>query len=149
MKLNDIRLPHGAHKRRKRLGRGSGSGHGKTSTRGNKGIKARTGLAGKIRHGFEGGQMPLVRRMPKRGFNSQRKVVPQIVNISELNRFEDGARVDPALLKKEGLAKGKERPVKILGEGELKKNLTVAAHAFSQSAKDKIAKAGGRTEIIN
>ncbi len=148
MKLNDIRVPRGARRKKKRVGRGAGSGHGKTSTRGHKGLKARTGAGGKLRHGFEGGQMPLIRSIPKRGFNSKFRVEGQIVSIESLNKFDKDTRVDLAALKKAGLTKSVKKPVKILGDGELKKSLTVAVHAFSKSAKEKIEKSGGKVEVI-
>jgi large subunit ribosomal protein L15 len=129
------------------VGRGESSGHGKTSGRGGKGQTARTG--GSIRVGFEGGQMPLIRRLPKRGFNNARFATYYIpVNVEALNRFEDGARVDEAALRAAGLANGRADGVKILGDGELKRKLTVVAHAFSASAKAKIEALGGVCEIV-
>lgn len=148
MKLNEIGMPYGARHRKKRLGRGSGSGHGKTSTRGHKGLKARSGAGGKLRLGFEGGQMPLIRRIPKRGFNSAFKVENQVVNVDQLNRFRKDDVVDLNKMRSLSLIKTMNKPVKILGDGELKKPLTVYAHSFSKSAMDKIAKAGGKAEVL-
>jgi large subunit ribosomal protein L15 len=137
----------GARHRRKRLGQGESSGHGKTSGRGGKGQTARSGSS--IRIGFEGGQMPLVRRIPKRGFNNARFGVKYIpVNLEALNRFDDGARVDEALLRQTGLANGTLKRIKVLGAGDLTKKLTVVAHAFSAAAKSKIEKAGGSCEVV-
>src|SRR5437870_163041 len=136
MRLHDLKPRPGAKHRRKRLGQGESSGHGKTSGRGGKGQTARSGSS--IRIGFEGGQMPLIRRIPKRGFNNARHTIRYIpVNLESLNRFDDGARVDVEALQKAGLANG-NFGVKILGDGELKKKLSVIAHAFSASAKSKI-----------
>ena len=147
MRLHDLKPRPGAKHRRKLLGRGESSGHGKTSGRGGKGQSARSGSS--IRPGFEGGQMPLFRRMPKRGFNNARHTTAYIgVNLEELNRFEEGARVDAIALKSVGLANGKGAGIKILGSGELKKKLTVSAHAFSASAKQKIEAKGGTVELI-
>jgi len=143
-------LHHGVHKRKKkkRVARGVGSGHGKTSTRGAKGQWASAG-AGHPRFHFEGGQMPLFRRMPKRGFNNARHTTAYLpVNLEDLNRFDDGARVDALALKSVGLANGKAAGIKILGNGELTKKLTVSAHAFSASAKQKIEAKGGTVELI-
>jgi large subunit ribosomal protein L15 len=147
MRLHDLRPRPGAKHRRKRLGQGESSGHGKTSGRGGKGQTARSGSS--VRVGFEGGQMPLIRRMPKRGFNNARHTVEYIpVNLESLNRFEDGARVDEAALRASGLANGRLGRIKILGTGDLTKKLTVSAHAFSASAKSKIEAKGGACEII-
>src|SRR5438874_12814102 len=141
MRLHDLKPRPGAKHRRKRLGQGESSGHGKTSGRGGKGQTARSGSS--IRIGFEGGQMPLIRRIPKRGFNNARHTVTYIaVNLISLNRFDDGARVDAEVLRKAGLANGAEG-IKILGVGELTRKLTVSAHAFSASAKAAIEKKGG------
>ena len=147
MRLHDLKPRPGAKHRRKRLGQGESSGHGKTSGRGGKGQTARSGSS--IRIGFEGGQMPLIRRIPKRGFNNVRhgtRYVP--VNLEALNRFEEGARVDEAALRAVGLANGRSHGVKILGDGELTKKLTVSAHSFSASAKAKIEAKGGSCEVI-
>src|SRR5687768_2146390 len=133
MRLHDLKPRPGAKHRRKRLGQGESSGHGKTSGRGGKGQTARSGSS--IRIGFEGGQMPLIRRLPKRGFNNARHTTTYIpVNLGSLNEFKDGARIDPAILREAGLANGPGNGIKILGKGELKKKLTISAHAFSASA---------------
>src|SRR5690242_1932674 len=147
MRLHDLKPRPGAKHRRKRLGQGESSGHGKTSGRGGKGQTARSGSS--IRIGFEGGQMPLIRRIPKRGFNNTRHGTRYLpVNLEALNRFDDGARVDETALKSVGLTNGRSHGVKILGDGELTKKLTVTAHAFSASAKAKIEAKGGTCEII-
>ena len=147
MRLHDLKPNPGAKHRRKRLGQGESSGHGKTSGRGGKGQTARSGSS--IRIGFEGGQMPLIRRIPKRGFNNARHAVNYVpVNLEMLNRFEDGARVDDVALRSEGLANGTIKRIKILGGGELTKKLTVQAHAFSASAKSKIEAKGGTCQIV-
>jgi large subunit ribosomal protein L15 len=149
MRLHNLKPRPGAKHRRKRLGQGESSGHGKTAGRGGKGQTARSGSS--IRIGFEGGQMPLIRRIPKRGFNNARFATVYVpVNIEELNQFEDGARVDLETLKTTGLATGRKTgfKVKILGDGELKKKLTVVAHAFSASARAAIEKLGGACEVI-
>lgn len=148
MKLSEIGIPYGARQKKKRVGRGSGSGHGKTSGKGHKGLKARSGAGGKLRLGFEGGQMPLIRRIPKRGFNSPFKVITQIINIEQLNHFRKDETVDPKKMRESNLVKTLNKPIKILGGGEMKKPLVVCAHSFSKSAMDKIAKAGGRAEIL-
>lgn len=148
MRLHDLKPRPGAKHRRKRIGQGEGSGHGKTSGRGGKGQTARSGSS--VRIGFEGGQMPLIRRIPKRGFNNARHTVEYIpVNLEALNNFDDGARVDEAALRKAGLANGRLPRIKILGSGELTKKLTVSAHAFSGSARSKIEAKGGTCEVIN
>jgi large subunit ribosomal protein L15 len=148
MRLHDIKPRPGAKHRRKRLGQGESSGHGKTSGRGGKGQTARSGSS--IRIGFEGGQMPLIRRIPKRGFNNARHATVYIpVNVESLNVFENGARVDEAALKSVGLANGRAAGIKILGTGEITKKLTVSAHAFSASAKAKIEAKGGTCEVIS
>ena len=147
MRLHDLKPRPGAKHRRKRLGQGESSGRGKTAGRGGKGQTARSGSS--IRIGFEGGQMPLIRRIPKRGFNNVRfgtRYIP--VNLQALNAFDDGARVDEAGLRKVGLINGKGDGVKVLGTGELTKKLTVAAHAFSASAKTKIEAKGGKCEVV-
>jgi large subunit ribosomal protein L15 len=147
MRLHDLKSRPGATHRRKRLGQGESSGHGKTSGRGGKGQTARSGSS--IRIGFEGGQMPLIRRIPKRGFNNARfasRYVP--VNLEALNRFEDGATVDVAKLRELGLASGPVKQIKILGDGELTRKLSVQAHAFSASARAKIEKLGGACQLI-
>jgi large subunit ribosomal protein L15 len=145
MNLHDLKPRPGARHRVKRLGCGESSGHGKTSGRGHKGQKARSG--GHIRPGFEGGQMPLIRRMPKRGFNNTAfATVYAPVNLSALNAFNDGERVDEAALRAKRIVTGNWDGVKILGTGEISKKLTVVASAASKSAADKIAKAGGSFE---
>jgi large subunit ribosomal protein L15 len=128
------------------VGRGPGSGHGKTAGRGYKGQKSRTGY--RHQRGFEGGQMPLHRRVPKRGFTNIFRVEYDIVNIADLDRFEAGAAVTPQTLAEARLSR-KSRPVKILGDGEIKKALTVSAHKFSASAKARIEAAGGRCEVLS
>ena len=146
MKLEEIKSPPGANKSPKRVGRGIGSGHGKTSTRGHKGQKARSG--GSIRPGFEGGQMPLQRRIPKRGFTNIFKKEWSIVNVKDLNIFEDGTVVTVELLKQAGLIKKPDQAVKLLGDGEVEKQLTVQVHKASQQAEDKIIAKGGKIEVI-
>ncbi|HTX22735.1 MAG TPA: 50S ribosomal protein L15 [Candidatus Aquilonibacter sp.] len=147
MRLHNLKPRPGAKHRTKRLGQGESSGHGKTSGRGGKGQTARSGSS--IRIGFEGGQMPLIRRIPKRGFNNARFATQYIVvNVGELNRFDDGARIDETALRSAGLANGRADGVKILGEGELSKKLMVSANAFSASARAKIEAKGGACEII-
>ncbi|MBP9900816.1 MAG: 50S ribosomal protein L15 [Verrucomicrobia bacterium] len=147
MRLHDLKPRPGAKHRRKRLGQGESSGHGKTSGRGGKGQTARSGSS--IRIGFEGGQMPLIRRIPKRGFNNTRFTTRYIpVNIGALNAFDDGSRVDEAALRKVGLVNGNGDGVKILGNGELAKKLVVCASAFSASARTKIEAKGGKCEMV-
>lgn len=146
MRLGEIRAPLGATKKKKIVGRGPGSGHGKTSTRGQKGQRARSGPG--IRVGFEGGQMPLTRRIPKRGFTSKSKKIYQILNLVRLAAFKENSIVGPEELLKEGLIKDEKMPVKILGDGEISKSITIKAHAFSSSAIEKIKQAGGTAEII-
>lgn len=146
MKLEEIKSPPGANKSPKRVGRGIGSGHGKTSTRGHKGQKARSGAS--IRRGFEGGQMPLQRRIPKRGFTNIFKKEWSIVNVKDLNIFDDGTLVTVAMLKQAGLIRKTDIPVKLLGDGEVEKQLTVQVHKASQQAEDKIMARGGKVEVI-
>ncbi len=146
MKLHELSPAEGATKRIKIVGRGHSSGHGKTSTRGHKGQKARSG--GGVRIGFEGGQMPLTRRIPKRGFNNIFRTEYAIVNVSDLNRFNDGITVDADLLKASGLIKKMYDGVKILGDGELNTKLTVRATKFTKSAQEKIEAAGGKAEVV-
>ena len=147
MRLHDLKPRPGSKHRRKRLGQGESSGHGKTSGRGGKGQTARSGSS--IRPGFEGGQMPLIRRIPKRGFNNARHTIEYVpVNLESLNQFEDGATVDELALRNVGLANGPVKRIKILGNGELSKKLKITAHAFSASAKAKIEKLGGSCEVI-
>lgn len=146
MRLGEIRVPEGATKKRKIVGRGPGSGHGKTSTRGQKGQKSRSGAH--IHPEFEGGQMPLIRRVPKRGFTNRFKKISQVVNLSQLTSFKENSVVSPVELCKEGIIKDEKSAVKVLGDGEISKAITVKAQAFSTAASEKIAKAGGKTEII-
>ncbi len=145
MRLHDLFPAPGSHKAKTRRGRGLGSGLGKTAGRGHKGQKARAG--GSIRRGFEGGQMPLQRRLPKRGFTNPFRVEYEVVNLRDLNRFDAGTEVTPELLKSMRLVR-RRLPVKILGEGEVDRPLIVKAHAFSKSAVAKIEAADGRTEVI-
>jgi large subunit ribosomal protein L15 len=146
MKLDDLRPAAGSNKKRKRVGRGDGSGHGKTSCRGHKGQGSRSG--GNTKPGFEGGQMPLQRRLPKRGFRNPFKVDVAVVNLMQLEVFPAGSEVTPELLTQRGLVRGKDRKVKILGDGALSKSLTVKAHGFSARAKEKIEGCGGKAELI-
>ena len=147
MKLHELRPSEGAFKTSKRVGRGVGSGLGKTSGKGHKGQNARSG--GGVRPGFEGGQLPLFRRLPKRGFsNAMFKVEYATINVSDLEKFEDGAVVTPELLKEMGILKKQLAGVKVLGNGELTKKLTVRAHKFSGSAIEKIEAIGGKAEVI-
>ena len=147
MRLHNLRPRPGAKHRRKRLGQGESSGHGKTSGRGGKGQSARSGSS--IRIGFEGGQMPLIRRIPKRGFNNARHGTRYLpVNVESLNNFPDGTRVDEPALRSAGLVNGRGNGIKVLGQGELKRRLTVSAHSFSASARAKIEAAGGACEVI-
>ena len=147
MKLSQLKVPKGAVKKRKIRGRGAGSGHGKTSCRGHKGAKARSGPGTHM--GFEGGQMPLIRRIPKRGFTSKFKILYEIVNIEKLNTFKNNSIVDVNALIENKIIKKRNVPVKILGEGKLTKSFTVKANAFSASAKKKIIEAGGKVEIVS
>jgi len=146
MKLHELRPVDGARKDGFRLGRGHGSGNGKTAGKGHKGQKARSGGLGKL--GFEGGQTPLARRLPKRGFTNFTRKEYAIINLDQLNRFEDGAEVNPTILKELGIVKSLKDGLKVLGEGELEKKLTVKAHKFSASAVAAIEKAGGKAEVI-
>ena len=146
MKLHELRAVHGATKAPKRKGRGTATGQGKTAGRGMNGQKSRSG--GGVRPGFEGGQMPLYRRIPKRGFTNIWGTEYTAVNVSELNRFEAGTVVTPELLKETGLAKQVKDGIKILGNGTLEKNLTVQAQKFSKTAIEKIEAAGGKAEVI-
>lgn len=148
MKISDIGRPRGANRPRKRRGRGAGSGHGKTACKGNKGLLSRSGGHGGPRLGFEGGQMPLIRRIPKRGFNSKFKEVFQIVNLGSLDKFKASEVVSPEELFNANLISDKKAQVKVLGDGELKNPLTIKAHRFSKSAIEKIKKAGGNIEIV-
>ena len=147
MKLHELKKNEGATFRKKIVGRGSGSGRGKTSGRGEKGQNARSG--GGVRPGFEGGQLPLFRRLSKRGFNNYNfRTVYSTVNVGDLNRFEDGTVVDTKQLKEIGLIKKELDGIKVLGNGELTKKLTVRANSFSKTAKEKIENIGGKTEVI-
>ena len=146
MKLHDLKPAVGATTAPKRLGRGTGSGLGKTSGKGHKGAKARSG--GGKRPGFEGGQMPLTMRLPKRGFTNKWRVEYATVNVERLNIFEDGATVTPVELVESGILKNVQDGVKILGNGEITKKLTVQANKFSETAKQKIEAAGGKVEVF-
>lgn len=147
MKLYEINQPAGAVKERKRVGRGVATGNGKTSGKGHKGQNARSG--GGVRPGFEGGQLPLFRRLPKRGFsNAPFKVEYATINLSDLEKFEDGAVVTPELLKEMGIVKKQLAGIKVLGNGELTKKVTVKASKFSKTAVEKIEKIGGKAEVI-
>jgi len=146
MELNKLKPKKGARHAKKRVGRGPGSGHGKTAGRGEKGQKSRTGFSRML--GFEGGQMPLHRRLPKRGFTNIFKKDFAVVNVSDLERFENGATVDEGALRKAGLVKGQNAGIKILGDGKLTKKLTVHATKFSASAKKHIEEAGGSCQEI-
>jgi large subunit ribosomal protein L15 len=146
MNLHTLSPRHGSRHRTKRLGQGESSGKGKTSGKGHKGQKARSG--GSIRLGFEGGQMPLIRRLPKRGFNNAAfKREYAIVNLADLNRFEDGATIDEAKLLEANLIRGKYHGVKILGDGELSRKLTISVDKVSATAREKIEKAGGAVTV--
>ncbi len=146
MILSNLKVPKGAKKRKKIVGRGNGSGHGKTACKGNKGQRSRSG--GKIRRGFEGGQMPLYRRVPKRGFTSRTREKIVIINVEKLDCFKDGLIVSHEQLIGKGLLKSQDSLIKILGRGDLKKKLKVKAHSFSDTAARKIRDAGGTTEVI-
>jgi large subunit ribosomal protein L15 len=146
MKLHELTPAEGSRKARKRVGRGIGSGMGKTATRGHKGQNARSG--GGVRPGFEGGQNPLYRRLPKRGFTNQFRKEFAIVNLTELNKFAAGTEVTPEVLLESGIVKNARDGIKILGNGEITVQLNVKANKFSQSAVEKIQAAGGKTEVI-
>lgn len=146
MNLHDLTPARGANKRRKRIGRGPGSGHGKTATKGHKGLLARSG--GGKRPGFEGGQMPLARRLPKFGFVNPTRTEYAIVNLKSFEKWTGDGVVTPQAMVDAGLVKRKNRPVKILGSGELRKALVIQAHKFTKSAETKIQAAGGRIEVI-
>ncbi|MDR0885642.1 MAG: 50S ribosomal protein L15 [Clostridiales Family XIII bacterium] len=146
MKLHTLQAPAGSSKAPKRKGRGTATGQGKTAGRGMNGQNSRSG--GGVRLGFEGGQMPLYRRLPKRGFNNKFRTEYVGINVEALNRFDNGTEVTLALLKEVGLIKKELAGVKILGDGELEKNLTVKAAKFSKTAVEKIEKAGGKAEEI-
>ena len=147
MNLNDVHQGIRKNKKRKRLGRGTGSGHGKTCGRGHKGQRSRAGYS--VKPTFEGGQMPLVRRIPKRGFHNRFAPTVVIVNLGDLEeRFDDGADVTPEALREKNLAKGRYDLLKVLGDGELTKKLKIFAHRFSASAIEKIQKAGGEATVL-
>ncbi len=146
MKLHELKPPAGASRRRKRVGRGTGSGHGKTSGRGEKGQKARSGAH--IHPWFEGGQLPLHRRVPKRGFTNRFKKVYATVNLKDLERFETGTKVTPGLLQERRLVKDLKAGLKVLADGVLSKPLSVAAHKFSKRSMEKILASGGTVEVI-
>ncbi|WP_430536174.1 50S ribosomal protein L15 [Listeria rocourtiae] len=146
MKLHELKPAEGSRKERNRVGRGMSSGNGKTSGRGHKGQKARSG--GGVRLGFEGGQLPLFRRIPKRGFTNINRKEYAVVNIDVLNRFEDGTEVTPELLIETGIVRNAKSGIKILSEGTIEKKLTVKANKFSSAAKEAIEAAGGKTEVI-
>lgn len=146
MKLHELNAPAGTSRNRKRRGRGTAAGQGKTGGRGMNGQKSRSG--GGVRLGFEGGQMPLYRRIPKRGFTNIFGTTYTTLNVEDLNRFEEGTEVTPAMLVELGVLKQVKDGVKILGDGELKKSLTVKAHKFSKTAVEKIEAAGGKAEVI-
>jgi large subunit ribosomal protein L15 len=147
MSLNNLRPPRGAKKPKKRVGRGPGSGHGKTASRGHKGAQSRSGF--RFKRGFEGGQMPLHRRVPKRGFNNIFRIEYAVVNLDTLAEvFDAGSAVTPELLRERGIVRDARLPIKILGRGDIAKQLTVKAHKFSDTAAKKIAAAGGATEVL-
>lgn len=146
MKLHDLSPAPGSKSKKKRLGRGPGSGIGKTSGKGHKGLLARSGRANQV--GFEGGQIPLVRRLPKRGFTNVFKIEYSVVNLKALSRIEGEGVITPSLLKENGIIKGRNPLVKILGAGEVNRPLVVEAHRFSESAKEKIESAGGQVKVI-
>ena len=146
MKLHELKPAEGSTKSKKRIGRGTASGQGKSAGKGQKGQNSRSG--GGVRLGFEGGQMPLYRRLPKIGFTNIFRKEYAIVNLSDLERFDNGTVVNPEMLKEAGLVKAMLSGVKILGNGDLTKNLTVQAHKFSKTAADKIAAAGGKVEVV-
>ncbi|TQR18915.1 50S ribosomal protein L15 [Psychrobacillus vulpis] len=146
MKLHELKPSEGSRSTRNRVGRGIGSGNGKTAGKGHKGQNARSG--GGVRPGFEGGQNPLFRRLPKRGFTNINRKEFAIVNLDTLNRFEEGTEVTPALLIETGVVSSEKSGIKILGNGTLDKKLTVKAHKFSASAKEAIENAGGQTEVV-
>jgi large subunit ribosomal protein L15 len=145
--IGTLRPPAGAHKRSKRVGQGMGSGHGKTATRGSKGQRSRAGM--RMRPGFEGGQMPLHRRLPKRGFTNIFKKRYAIVNLGDLAKLDSKEKVTPDLLVKLGIVGRLHDGLRVLGGGELSAPLQIAAHHFSKSAEEKIAKAGGKAEVIS
>ncbi len=146
MKLHELKPAPGSRRPRKRVGRGIAAGQGKTAGRGTKGQKARAG--GGVRPGFEGGQNPLYRRLPKRGFTNPTRKEYAVINVEDLNRFDEGTVVTPELLKEQGVVKNLKDGLKVLGDGDLSVKLTVKAHKFSRTAEEKIAAAGGATEVL-
>ena len=146
MRLDDLKPAAGSKKKRKRVGRGDGSGHGKTSCRGHKGQGSRSG--GNTKPGFEGGQMPLQRRLPKRGFHNIFRNEMAVVNLAQLDALSVAGEIAPETMSQHGLISGKNRQVKVLGEGNWTRPVTVRAHGFSASAKEKIEAAGGKAELI-
>jgi len=146
MKLNELSPPKGSRRPRKRVGRGVGSGKGKTAGRGTKGHNSRSG--GGVRPGFEGGQMPLHRRLPKRGFTNIFKKKIAVINIRDLSKFENGSIVDEAALIRAGLVKGRRDGIKLLGHGEIKTPLTIKVNMLSKNAREKIIEAGGNVEVL-
>lgn len=147
MQLQELQSPKGSRQRRKIVGRGRGSGHGKTSGRGENGQKAHS--TGRATVGSsEGGQMPLIRRLPKVGFRSKRPILHQVVSLERLNQFDNGTVINAAFLKEQGLIKSLNKPFKILGNGDIKKSLVVQVKSVSKSAEDKIVKAGGKIEAV-
>ena len=147
MSLNNLRPPKGAKHKKRRVGRGPGSGHGHTASRGHKGAKSRSGF--RFKRGFEGGQMPLHRRVPKRGFHNPFRVEYAVVNLDTLGEvFEAGSSVTPELLRERGLVRETRKKIKVLGRGEITKKLTVTAHKFSKSAREAIEAAGGVCNVI-
>ena len=146
MNISNLRAPRKANENKKRVGRGMGSGMGKTSTRGHKGQGSRSGSS--LMRGFEGGQMPLHRRLPKRGFSAPDSTTYAVINVESLNVFEAGETISPEILYALGVLRVKREGLKILGSGELKVALTVQAHAFSKSAEAKITAAGGKVEVL-
>lgn len=146
MNLNEMKYNDGARRETKRLGRGQGSGQGKTAGKGHKGQNARSG--GGVAIGFEGGQTPLYKRIPKRGFTNFARKEYAVINLSDLNKFEDGATVTPEILKEAGIVKKQLNGIKVLGKGTLEKKLTVKCNKISASAKEAIEKAGGNVEVL-
>ncbi|MFZ5515748.1 MAG: 50S ribosomal protein L15 [Candidatus Zhuqueibacterota bacterium] len=146
MNLGSLKYAPGSRKKRKRVGRGPGSGHGGTSCRGEKGAGSRAGF--KRKAGFEGGQTTLQRRLPKRGFFNRFKKEFQVINLKDLERISDVSKIDPQILFERGIIRKKDIPVKVLGDGEITREIEISAHAFSQSAKEKIAAAQGRISVL-
>lgn len=145
MNLSNLKAPHKANENKKRVGRGMGSGMGKTSTRGHKGQGSRSGSS--LMRGFEGGQMPLHRRLPKRGFTNIFKTEYEVVNLERLAAIDE-KEITPDVLRRAGVVNGKNLPIKVLGHGDLSKAVTVHAHKFSKSAQEKIEKAGGKVQVL-